>query len=218
MSYDFKTVRFQGAIPILGVSLIPGEYPRSLLIQCKDPSSVKSIQVNQIDIPNTDFFVFDGRSVIAILPEGLTGEITSVLMWDEKYETLSNTAKISLSLFGNAGKVQGIFSLLQLVLKVLSTDVGSDLYLPNVGGGLSKILKTGNASSPSDLSIALRNAVDKTATDLRNMQAKDTSLSSSERLGSIDLVDIRTSPDNRIKVSLRVTNLDGQSQITSFPG
>jgi hypothetical protein len=87
------------------------------------------------------------------------------------------------------GRVQGILRLVQLYLKVLFTTPGTDIFLPDIGGGvLQNLGATYGADKTGDVVSNLAIAVSQTTKQIVAIQSRDQRIPRDERLLSARLI------------------------------
>ena len=105
--------------------------------------------------------------------------------------------------------VEGIEKLVQKVAKALLTTMGSDIFVPELGGNVASYLTTEQAKQSLIVDI------DRMVQQMKARQAK-MGLPANERLASVSLLDVKIDKDS-LDITVLVTSDLGESEIASFP-
>jgi hypothetical protein len=181
MSVDIQCVFPQEVIKVSRVRNVPGLPVRTLDVVGEDFRAVDEVLLNNIAAPS--FVVVSGTRLLVEVPGSLaSATITSVMVLSKRL-TLSSKSIMRFSLGHSVGKLQGIFRLMQLFLKVLMTTPGTDIFSPGSGGGaLSRIGQSIGAEDGSDIVSDLVISVDRTTRQIIQIQSRNQSIPAGERL------------------------------------
>jgi len=185
VAIDFQVVIPQESIPLNSVQRVPGTgvglVPAALDISGNDFTAVDEVQMNGITSP--DFVVASATRLIAQVPNSLKAStITSVTVLSKRL-TITPQSFLRFRIARSAGRVTGILKLMQLYMKVLFTTPGSDIFAPNIGGGVLRNLgATFGSDQTGDITANLAIGVSQTNRQVIAIQSRDQRLSREERL------------------------------------
>lgn len=161
---------------------------RALDVTGTDFRSVDDVFINDMQSP--DVVVVSPTRLIAQLPDGLQDvpDVQSITVVS-RVLTLTESSILRFRIGDTPGMVQGILRLLQLFVKVLLSEPGSDIFNKNMGGGL---LRNIGATFGTDEGESIRAdatvAVDRAARQIIAIQSRDGTLPRDERLLNATLV------------------------------
>ena len=182
MAIDFQSVLPQESIKLNRIRLTSLAGLRALDIEGVDFRSVDEVQINEI--PSPDIMVISRTRLIAQLPNSLqtTPDIQSIAVLSRTL-TINSKSLLRFRIGSTPGRVSGVLRLLQLFVKLLFTNPGSDIFSPNSGGGA---LRNVGASFGSDEGQTIKAdftiAIDKTARQIIATQSRNSTLPRDERL------------------------------------
>lgn len=154
----------------------------------EDFSAVDEVVIN--DVPSPDVILLSRTEMLAQLPDALQAapDVRSVVVLSNTF-TVSSRSLLRFRIGKSPGKVRGVMRLLQLFVKVLLTTPGTDMFKPNLGGGvLGKVGATFGANEASSLISEIVIAVTRTQRQIVAMQSKDQRSPRDERLLSASVV------------------------------
>lgn len=191
---DLQFVLFQDALRLNGVREIPGMSPRSLQILGKDFHHAVEVQINETKSPS--YVIANSKTIIAQVPDGqVKSNIRSVSVLSSDF-TATFRSKISFRIGDDPTMASGLKSMMQTFLKVLLTTPGTDSFAKRIGGNALKNLGSSfdisqTSSVVSDFTIA----VNRTSSQIRTMQARQSRLDEDERLLAANVLHVRFDPN-----------------------
>lgn len=109
-------------------------------------------------------------------------------------------------------KIEGIEKLVQKVAKNIITTMGSDLFVPSLGGNLTTyITNVGEDEMRANIMMEIDGVMDQ----MKSIQNK-ADLPLDEMLADISLIDFSIEKDE-MSITILVTSMAGASQLASFP-
>jgi len=181
MPLDIQFAYPQQLIKISQVSLLQERDPPTLLVVGDDFSAVDEVLLN--DVPSPAVTVLSKTELTAVLPVEVRGN-SVVTVTVVSYQLVhSDSSVVSFRLGPTNRKTSGINRLMQLFLKILLTSPGSDIFSPQLGGGLLNII--GRSFSRSEVGSLVGDlvvAVDNTAKQVIAIQSRKARLPRDERL------------------------------------
>jgi hypothetical protein len=181
MPLDIQFAYPQQIIKISQVSLLQERDPPTLLVVGDDFSAVDEVLLN--DVPSPAVTVLSKTELTAVLPVEVRGN-SVVTVTVVSYRLVHSDNSVVSFRFGPTNrKTSGINRLMQLFLKILLTSPGSDIFSPQLGGGVLDIV--GRSFSRSEVSSLVGDlvvAVDNTAKQVIAIQSRKARLPRDERL------------------------------------
>lgn len=213
MTVDYRVIEFKSSTPVREVGLFLRD-PLTLDIRGEDFRNVAEVRINGIRSP--EYVVVSPRRILAQVPRSQRSSPTGSVLVVTAEENLTSRALIEFMAVVPAGKVAtGRVKLVQTFLRMLFTTPGSDIYAPKNGGGLMRVL--GRADTPASLKASATLAVNRTQSQLVQIQAKEPRLDPSERLKSATLLSADFEPQTgTLSIRLRLTSVDGQTSDAGF--
>lgn len=188
MALDLQTVHPQNTIPVSRTTLVVLGGLRALDVLGDDFRSVDEVFIN--DMPSPDVVVVSPTRLLAQLPESLqqVPDVQSVMVLSRTL-TLTDSSILRFRVGETPGMVNGILRLLQLFVKVLLSEPGSDIFNKLMGGALLRNIGTTFGSEEGDTIRADATvSVDRTARQVISIQSRDGTLPRDERLLNARLV------------------------------
>ena len=187
MAIDLQTILPQNVVPVSSSRMVMLGGLRALDVIGEDFRSVDEVYINDVQSP--DYVVVSKTHLIAQLPESLQGnpDVTSIQVLSR---TLTVTAKslLRFRIGDTPGSVQGVLRLLQLFVKLLLSEPGSDIFNKGLGGGaLRSVGVTFNAGDGESIKQDFVVAVDRVARQIVGLQSRNGSLPRDERLLNAEL-------------------------------
>ena len=212
MAVDLQTVIPQDVIPVSRTRMTLYGGLRALDIVGDDFRSVDEVRINDIESP--DYLVLSKTRLIAQLPDSLQDnpDISSIFVLSR---TLTVTAKslLRFRIGDTPGQVSGILRLLQLFVKLLLSEPGSDIFNRNLGGNaLKNVGATFGEDEGSNIKADFAIAVDRTARAIVGLQSRNGRLPRDERLLTARLAGVTFSRSTgSLFVSVDVVSQQGTS-------
>jgi len=191
VALDFQIILPQESIILTKVMPMPGTgvrgIPLALSIEGADFSSVDEVQINSVTSP--DVIIVSHNRLIAQVPDLIARGTVSTVTVLSKQLTITPHSLLRFRIPRTAGRVQGILRLMQLYLKILFTTPGTDIFSPNIGGGvLLNLGSTFGADQGGDIVSNLAISVSQTTRQIVAMQSRDQRVPRDERLLSARLL------------------------------
>lgn len=211
MAVDLQTVLPQDVIPVNRTKLTTLGGLQALDVIGDDFSAVDEVRINDIQSP--DYVIIGRTRLIAQLPDSLQGnpDVSSIFVLSR---TLTITAKsfLRFRIGDTPGQVQGIMRLLQLFVKLLLSNPGTDIFNRQMGGGaLRNVGATFNSGEGQEIKADFVVAVDRVARQIIAMQSRNSSLPRDERLLNATLSGATFSRStSSLFVSIEVVSQDGK--------
>jgi hypothetical protein len=157
---------------------------RALDVQGSDFRSIDSVFINDVESP--DVIIVSPTELIAQLPPGLqrVPDVQSIMVLSRQL-TLSASSVLRFQIGDTPSSVSGILRLLQLFVKLLISEPGSDIMNKTLGGGLLRPLGATFGTEDGD-SIRTNAvvAVDSVSKQIVAIQSRNGTLPRNERLMS----------------------------------
>lgn len=211
---DLQVVKSKQSIPIREINPVPGVTPTVLDIRATNLHGVQEVRINDIRSPSV--MVVSSRQLLAQLPD----EISDV-SFVRTVEVLTNLPitlepnKLFMEIGTTPTSVEGIQKLVQLIIKILLTSPGRDLFEPQVGGGfLRQIGRNISLNNVSVLMTDLSVGITRTVAQIIESQSQDPAIPDDERLLSLDIVDAVFDAESvSVFVALRVVSVAGPEAV-----
>jgi hypothetical protein len=209
---DLQVVYLQDVITVHKVEPVDSLDIAAVKVVGKKMDSAATVLINNIESPS--FFIVSKSELIAEIPSIVVQSddiIRSVAVLAAK-ATNTERAVINFRLGGHLTKVSGIQRLIQRYILMLLTSPGSDLFDPDIGGGLQDLIGkvASRPASEHEVSGSVARSVNKATEDLQRLQSGSQFLDPSERLVSADIIGTFFDP--------RTTVLAVQVQLNSAAG
>lgn len=182
--------------------------PRTLLIVGDQFLQASLVTINGVE---STFIIESDSKILAEVPDPIKGDTIGTVAVIAERPSTDRSSILQLELGKSFKSIVGIEKLVQLFTKILLQTPGSDIFNPQIGGGLSKVIGTLYGLSDSRrIASAAVSAVDKAANDILRMQSKDHRIPADERLLSANVENVSFIPDD--------TSLDMRVTLTSVAG
>lgn len=202
---DFRAISYQGLT-------FPTSYRQSadaefLDIRGTGFEDVANVIINGYRSPN--FIVESSRRIFAEVPSAVRGDPVNDIQVLLLAAAAGQESAVILDVGGGNGYVSGTAKLLQTVIKVLLTTPGSDIFNPQLGGGLRTVLGT-NFNDAITAEARVRQAISDTEGQLRALHSAMPRLPEAEKLRSIAVLSVEFSiDDSALYTRIAVTSQDG---------
>lgn len=190
MAIDFQVVLPQESIQLSNIQRVPGTgtggVPPALSVTGIDFTAVEDVQINGVTSP--DIIIVAANRLIAQVPDSLVAAtLTSVTVLSRRM-VLTPRSLLRFRIAPSAGRTQGILRLVQLYMKILFTTPGTDIFSPNLGGGVLRNLgATFGADQTGEIVSNLAISVATTTRQIVALQSRDQRIPRDERLLSARL-------------------------------
>jgi hypothetical protein len=230
---DIQVVKSRQVLTPTSVKGIPG-IPNVIEIRGANLHAVTEVRIN--DSPSPSFAVESARRMVVQLPRGLSATPRIIINEEGERVPLANlelirTVEVLTStpvttepakLFFEFGRtprsVEGIQKLVQLVIKILLTTPGRDIFNPGLGGGfLSHVGKNISVNNSAGLMTDLTVGLSRTQSQIVAGQSADPSIPNDERLLSLDLADaVFDTASLSVFIAIRVQSVAGEEAVSKL--
>jgi len=212
VSVDFQTVLPQESIQLNQIRLTQLAGLRALDISGADFGAVDEVQINEQVSP--DVMIVSRSRLIAQLPNSLQDnpDIQSVAVLSNSI-TINLRSLLRFRIGNTPGQVSGILRLLQLFIKVLFSNPGTDIFNRNSGGGaLKNVGVTFGAEEGQNIKADFTIAVDRTARQIIAAQSRNGTIPRDERLLRANMLGATFSRNTAsLFVQIEVVSQDGKA-------
>lgn len=203
---DIKIINVKDIIPVSSVGIDDSYSTPTLRITGSDFRFVDSVFINEKKSP--EIVVLSKREMLVQVPDesDLEEGINNVRVIGSVY-TGSRPVKLGYSL--NNKKISGSSILVQRFLKILLTSPGTDIYSPEIGEGIQRIIGS-NVVDESALSQAISKMIKRVDSTLTSIQ-KDTDPDTARLKQSEILYLSTTDKSTSVSVGIELTNQAGNT-------
>ena len=199
---DLQIISYRDSAPIVGLDFTPGSGVTALDITGRDFLDVVDVLVNGVQSP--EYLVLSEQKIMARIPDSQIGRYISTVTVLTASVGQTGASVIYFRYNGGRGETSGITYLVQTFLTILLATPGSDMFNPDLGGGLRALV--GQVASPS-IRVEVSQAITRTTNQILALQASS-GLPLEDRLASAELLEV--SYDRRTSsVSIRVQIYSG---------
>lgn len=198
-------VRLLDQLSVSRIREARGVSPRSIIVEGVDFSSVESVIINGSVAP--EFTVMSSTQLIAQVPDDQDAAILTDVVVLSARLTLTERSLVTFTVGTRVRTVSGPQRLMQVFLRHLFRNPGSNVFHPRSGGGLTKRIGTVyDMSAAADVTTAIAAA----RQYIVNAQTGDRTIPPSERLLSAEILGIRADPSTTtLYVAIVLTNHAG---------
>lgn len=218
MSTDLQYISLVNELQLVRIEEITGADPRSLRIVGRGGfNTAQRVVINDYGLDN--FTLVSDTVIVVDLPDLFEDVPAAQMTFAVVSGQYTGIGKARL-VFGptlHVRKVSGLQKLIQQVVKVLLSKIGSNKFNPGQGGGLVEALGDNlSPSGKSKISAAVAMAITNTEAQVIAAQTGALSISASERLLSFTLVGIEFVGESQsVNAILKLTSYAGRT--VSFP-
>jgi len=181
---DIQVTYLRDVLNVDSVDEVPGMVPRTLDVRGPNFRSVVKIEINEEEAPS--FVVMSKHRVLVQVPESQEKELIRTLAVLSNDFTKTKSSQVKFEFTNNPQKVSGLKKLIQVFLLYLLRSPGTDAWYPKSGGGVQKLIGAHfSRSNAGGVTAAFTTAVSRVRTQIMSLQASNTRLSASEKLGSV---------------------------------
>lgn len=185
---------------------------RALEITGRDFRAVDEVFIN--DTLSPDVMVLAKTKLIAQLPESLqvNPDVQSVSVLSRTL-TITRKSLLKFRIGETPGRVSSLTRLIQLFVKVLLTNPGSDIFNKNLGGGaLKNVGSTFGIDEGTNLKANFTISVDTTVRQIIAIQSRNASIPRDERLLTARVVGVTFNrASSSLFVNIEVLSQDGNA-------
>ena len=206
---DFSIVSARVLLRAHSVAPIRGFIPPSVIVLGDKMDLAQEVFFNDIKV--SEFVVSASNRLVVRIPDTQVGkEFRNIQIFSS-----ANLAKMSAVLaFGLVQpwkQVEGLERLIQSWMMVFFTTPGSDVFDPGSGGGVRSIIGKNTDAHGKGISADLALAIEKTQTELRKLQSKNSRIPLSEKLLSASLTSMNfDSTSSTLQARVALKNMLGE--------
>lgn len=208
---DFQVVRLQDVLPITSITRLVGVSPRSVEILGSDFINVESVYLN--DSLSPSIIVMSEKRILAQVPSDQVNEtIRSAYVLSTRL-SFTQRSLVELSIGRRPQKVSGVLMLVQNFVRILLRTPGTNIFNPNLGGGLFKSIgKNIGANSRDRVGSDIAVSVARTRQAFIAAQTPDRRIPPEERLLTADIIGLSVVPEQgTIYATISVKSQAGSS-------
>lgn len=191
-------------------------FERGLLITVAKAKYAEVVLVN--GVPSASIVPVSENQLLAEVPESVMGDVIRSVSVLSYRPTQAGTSALTVRLLRQAKRAQGISRLVQRYVLMLFTDPGSDLFSPDLGGGLTSLVnKVISGNQGTNLQSSVQQCISKASRDLERIDASNLRLSDDERLDQAVLSSLLFDP-NALTIAARIglTAISGEQAISNL--
>lgn len=184
---DLQVTYLRDVLPVDSADEVPGLVPRTLDVRGPNFRNVVKIEINEEEAPS--FVIMSKSRVLVQVPDSQERETIRTLAVLSNDFTKTESSQVKFELTNNPQKVSGLKKLIQVFLLYLLRSPGTDAWYPKSGGGIQKLIGAHfSRSNAGGVTAAFTTAVSRVKTQIMSLQASNSRLSSSEKLGSVTVL------------------------------
>lgn len=213
MSSDLQVIQAQAVLPVSAVEYLQGVTPQSVRILGGPYRSVDEVRIGGQLSPS--YVIASEQEIVAQIPPGLFGGSAQISILSSDLMGADHVL-IRHRLGAQTRKVRGMPRLVQTFMRTLLMTPGTSLANPALGGGLLEALRS--SYGPSDiqgLQADAYRAVQRAQEQIVSLQARDPSLSRSERLMAAKVLRCGGTPEGQLVMDIDLLNQTGKSFLLS---
>lgn len=211
-----EVVKYRDVLPVQAIPrLVPNVPVPTIELKGTDFRYAETIVIN--DVPSPSFVIVDRQTIYAELPTGVSF-VKTISVLSGRFSTLTKSAKVLFQIGEKSQTVSGFFKLVQLFVKILMQSPGSDIFNPDLGGGLLDMAGRMTSTKRADRMLAqITQAVDQTEKQIRQAQLNAPGLALEERLLSANLLDVRMVQSlDEAHARVQINNVAGQTGVQAI--
>ena len=216
MSVDYQVLFPQEVIKLNAINLVFDASTPTLEVIGQDFSAVDEVLINDQVCPY--FETLSKTKLIAQLPQTVGArEISSVNVVSRRL-TMTEASVLRFQISPTPAKCTGIFKLMQLYVKLMLTTPGTDIFHPQLGGGILTILGS-SFSSQEGRNIINQFVVanDTVSRQIMAIQGRQPRLPLDEKLLSVRVASSNFSPAHgALVVTVELTSQAGRSAVANL--
>lgn len=208
-----QVVRLRDSVPVYGAENVKGSSPRQIRIRGSDFRYVDAVVINGLE--TKEFFVESTSLLRVTVPEPARNDrIYSIAVLSSRI-TMTDQSVVLLDVGAKPRRVTGTLRLLQVFTRLLFRSPGSNIYYPESGGGVRKLLQ-GRTNDMKLLSGDLTVAVNRVQQFIVNAQSQARGIPLDERLLSASVRNLHQPDEVSLEVSIQITTHAGTTAAASF--
>ena len=206
MSLDLQFLSYEGVATLRSIN-IKTTPVLSLDVRGENFVDVVSVRIN--GLAAQDFIVLSNTRLLVGIPLALAGAPILDVQVRTARADLTPHSTVHLDVGVGSRVAEGSVRLVQTFLKILLTAPGTDVFRPDLGGGLALLRGSTDNAGGSRLKAAASQALEVTKAQVIALQANNTGLSADERLKSASLLSSSFEGDT-LGVRIRIVSMSGE--------
>lgn len=213
---DLQTIELRDVLKVTGVGFVPDSSPATLSVQGEDFRNASEVYINETLSPSV--IIDSSKLMLVQVPEAIEGgPITSIVVVSSRL-TRTDRSKVMFRISDSPTSIDGMERLIQTFLKIMLQSPRTDIFAPQSGGGLlrsvgKQVRNPSTATMVSDFHLAVTRA----RQQLVNIQAKDPTLTLSERLLYAKVLEAKFVPNELALLGkILLTNQTGRTGVVGL--
>lgn len=210
---DLQVISFQDLVRIRKVTRLEGTSPTVYRVVGADFRSVSEVLLNSMPAPV--FHVLSRHELLVEEPQLMRNKLSSISVLSS---SITMTEQSVLRPRVGTATLSGLAALAQLFTKILLTTPGRDVFTPELGGGLLKLVGvvSGSPDHP-DLKTQFIQAVARTKDQIINSQAGNPRLPLEERMAAATVVSVSFEPETgTLQGRVEVRSVSGEAAVVNL--
>lgn len=182
---DFRITSARILLKVHSVAPVRNFLPASVMVLGEDFNLASEVFYNGERVK--EFFVSTPSRLLVRIPESQIGKSLDSLRVFSSVAVARRDAVLTLAIARPAEAIQGMDRLVQCWMMVFLTTPGSDVFAPKSGGGGQSIIGRNTDKSGKGVAADLTLAIERTKTELLQLQSRRSNIPQSEKLLSSNL-------------------------------
>lgn len=182
---DFSIITARVLLSIHSIAPIRGFNPPSVVVLGDKMNLTQEVFYNDIKV--TEFIISASNRLVVRIPQSQVGKDFISIQVFSSVSVTKTSASLAFELVQPLRQVSGLERLIQSWMMVFFTTPGSDVFDLQSGGGVRSIIGKNTNVQGKGVSADLALAIDRTQTELRRLQSKNSKIPLSEKLLSATL-------------------------------
>lgn len=184
---DIQVTYLRDVLTVDSADEVPGTVPRTLDIRGPNFKNAVRVEINEVEAPS--FVVVSTRRILVQVPESQEREIIRTLAVLSSAFTRTSNSQVRFELTNQPRQLSGLQKLIQTFLLYLMRTPGTDVWYPKSGGGVQRLVGAHfSRENAGGVAAAFTTAVSRTRSQLIALQAANTRLAASEKLGAVNVL------------------------------
>lgn len=182
---DFRIVSARILLKVHSVAPIRNFFPPSVIVLGDDLDLTSEVLYNGVTV--LEFFKSSSSRLVVRIPDSQVGKSFDSIQVFSSVAIAKRDAVLSLAVRHPVESIQGLDRMIQCWVMIFMTTPGSDVFTPKSGGGGQAIIGRNTDRTGKGVAADLTLAIDRTKTELAQLQAKRGNLPLSEKILSCTL-------------------------------
>lgn len=211
-----EVIRFRDVLPVTSIPrLVPGLSVPTVELKGEDFRSAETVFIN--DSPTPEFIIVDRKTIYAQIPTGVR-QVRTLSVLSSNFTKTTQASKIDYQVGTKTRSISGLLKLVQLFIKILLQSPGSDIFDPEIGGGLQDLIGAITSTKRQDKVLgAISKAISSTESQIRRAQLDTPELPLSERLLSATLLDLQMLENlDEARARVQIDNVAGETGLAAL--